>query len=533
MSKTQNVLKKIAANSDTISELQETQSFKDFYNFCKKIEPDITELEIEEIKQELIGRDNKNNISLLSDEKANIISGGKMDFNRFKALAVATLVTTSMIPSTSYAMQTSPSYSTDSVQTTKVQIEKKDQEMVDEAFAKAVGSGDKTKVKELLDKGVNPNTKVNNIFAALIDASDRGFIDIVELLLERGADIEISNKRFGTALTVAAMRGNTNIIGLLLDSGANINATNADGLTALMFAAMRRDTNVISLLLDSGANINVKANNGKMAIHYAAENGHEDAMKLLLDRGISIDEITLKQLTEQSEKVNTEKMLDEALLQAVIVGDKTLVGELLDQGAHIDKSHCVKVDAKFISDELYSTNPKEKSVYRNALGLATLTGQIELAEFLLEKGADINMNAGSGTALRFAAENGHIDVVRLLLDNGAKDVQEQALSSAINNSQVNVVKLLLERGANANKKEFWTKFSLLMKAARVGNAEIVKLLLEYGASVFVKDNEGKIALDYAKTDEIRAILKESAEKAWFFEKLISNIKYWTGLDRFF
>lgn len=219
--------------------------------------------------------------------------------------------------------------------------------------------------------------------------------------------------------------------------------------------------------------------------------------------------------TSISQKAQTEEVdqeiLDKALLQAVLEGDKTLVEKLVNQGADMDKSYYVKIN--------------DESIYRNSLGLAAETGQIELVTFLLKKGADINENAGSGTALEFAAGKGHLNVVKYLLDNGAKSHQEDyALSCAIDYNQTDVIKLLLERGANADKKDFWTKFSLLMKAAREGNADIVKLLLDHGASVFVKTNDGKTAYDYASTDEVREILKEAAKNAGFFEKAIAKLK---------
>jgi ankyrin repeat protein len=46
-----------------------------------------------------------------------------------------------------------------------------------------------------------------------------------------------------------------------------------------------------------------------------------------------------------------------------------------------------------------------------------------------------------------------------------------------------------------------------MLAALNGHAGIVSLLLGRGADVSVRDNEGKSALDYASTEEVRSVLK--------------------------
>lgn len=54
------------------------------------------------------------------------------------------------------------------------------------------------------------------------------------------------------------------------------------------------------------------------------------------------------------------------------------------------------------------------------LSWATLNGQLEAAEWLIGKGADVNaINKDGGTALHGAAFFGRTDIVNLLIDNGA------------------------------------------------------------------------------------------------------------------
>ena len=67
---------------------------------------------------------------------------------------------------------------------------------------------------------------------------------------------------------------------------------------------------------------------------------------------------------------------------------------------------------------------------------------------LLDKGAEVNAkDSSSCTALIFAAQNGHTEIVRTLLDKGAavnatNYKSETALMYAARNSQVNIVKIL-------------------------------------------------------------------------------------------
>ena len=75
---------------------------------------------------------------------------------------------------------------------------------------------------------------------------------------------------------------------------------------------------------------------------------------------------------------------------------------------------------------------------------------------LIEQGIDLNLHEEEGlgrTALMKACRHGHVDIVRLLLANGAR-VDEQdasgdtALSYAACNAYMDIVKLLLDHGAD-------------------------------------------------------------------------------------
>jgi hypothetical protein len=68
----------------------------------------------------------------------------------------------------------------------------------------------------------------------------------------------------------------------------------------------------------------------------------------------------------------------------------------------------------------------------------------EVIKELIREGADIH--AGNDCALRWAAGNGHTEIVKLLLDRDA-DIHG-ALRRAVESGYTETVKLLLDRGAN-------------------------------------------------------------------------------------
>ena len=53
--------------------------------------------------------------------------------------------------------------------------------------------------------------------------------------------------------------------------------------------------------------------------------------------------------------------------------------------------------------------------------MASITGHVQLARFLIEHGADATAQANDGqTALHVAAEVGNVEVVRILVEHGAQ-----------------------------------------------------------------------------------------------------------------
>lgn len=102
------------------------------------------------------------------------------------------------------------------------------------------------------------------------------------------------------------------------------------------------------------------------------------------------------------------------------------------------------------------------------------------------------------TPLMLASENGHINAVKLLLDNNANidavDVNRfSPLSSAAIYGHENVVKLLLENNASIEVREYQGKTSL-SRAAEKGYDDVVKILLDHNANIESADDQGQTPL---------------------------------------
>jgi len=118
------------------------------------------------------------------------------------------------------------------------------------------------------------------------------------------------------------------------------------------------------------------------------------------------------------------------------------------------------------------------------LMLAALKGYLEVCQKLVARDADVNKTGW--TPLHYAATGGHVEIVRLLLENHAYLDAESPNGS-----------------------------TPLMMAAMYGNAATVKLLLESGADPDVVNHDHASAFHFAikanKTDA--AALIEAAQKA--------------------
>jgi hypothetical protein len=122
-----------------------------------------------------------------------------------------------------------------------------------EALADAARKGDAAAVKQLLDEGVDVNTKFRYGATALSFACDRGHLDVVKLLLDRGADANARDTFYNaTPLTWAVSPAmgrkpsHPEIVRLLLAKGAQGRGP------ALMGAISAPDLAMVKVVLESG-----------------------------------------------------------------------------------------------------------------------------------------------------------------------------------------------------------------------------------------------------------------------------------------
>ncbi|EJD73951.1 KH domain-containing protein [Loa loa] len=343
----------------------------------------------------------------------------------------------------------------------------------------------------LLDYGCDITIRNDNGHCALMEAASSGYLDVVSLLVQHGFQVLPCNQSdlkvgLESALTLAAYKGHYDVVQYLLEKGAN--KYKEELHTALMEASMDGHYEVAKLLLDNGAPVNLASDSFESPLTLAACGGHPDLVRLLLERGAIVEEVNdegytplmeasreghlevVRLLIKFGAKVNiqTDETGETALTLAACGGFKDVAELLVRSGARLD---------------IGANTP---------LMEAAQEGHLDTVRFILNEmrslglPIDATTTANSNTALTYAAENGHLDVCAVLIEFGANiDHQAEngrtALMKAAKNGNYSVIQFLLMRGAKVNEVSTDNDASALFLACAHGHWEIVRLLLDHGA----------------------------------------------------
>ncbi len=371
---------------------------------------------------------------------------------------------------------------------------------------------------------------------SLLEAVRKGDAAALRVLVSAGAPVTTKVGEYKeTLLHLAAQNGHLEITRLLISAGAELNAKDRDGFTPLHEAVYWMHPDMVKLLLEGGADIRVGDGDGLTALHWAAFWGRVEEAKLLLERGAGVDMRNIKN--------------GETPLHSALAGNDIEVADLLlSKGANMLAwdVHARVPMWKLPEENRYSwldyeefRRLFEKHAAGRREGIVALMDAVRAGDLLktrqlIVKGADVNGVANFVISpLHIAAEKGHVDIVRALLDGGAdvsgarSDTSSEEplpLHRAACEGHRAVVELLLARGAQVDSTLPLPVFfpdeegnpTALHFAVREGHRDIVELLLSKGADANTRDGDGHTALELAlKCDrkEIAAVLRKRGASA--------------------
>lgn len=166
---------------------------------------------------------------------------------------------------------------------------------------------------------------------------------------------------------------------------------------------------------------------------------------------------------------------------------------MCDHGEQHSCSHSLSVGAS-VSQSL------DELEFERGIWQAAIDNDLSKVKLLTGKGTSVNIKDNSGyTALHYAARAGNIEIAKYLLDSGAdpnsrtKTGRDTPLHRAAYQGHDVMVSLLLQRGADPMLQNSDGQ-TALHKAASMKRTEVVKLLLVNSPSlVSIKDNRDNTA----------------------------------------
>jgi ankyrin repeat protein/CHAT domain-containing protein len=226
----------------------------------------------------------------------------------------------------------------------------------------------------------------------LIDAVKNTDLTEFKQLIEKGYDVNQKDKFGWTALHYAARDNKTEFARMLLENDADPDIQKDDGYTAFMLAARNNQIPMLKLLIEYKADSALKDKNGKTAIDIAKENKAWEAVAYLTGNEKSLKTAEFHELVRESE------------MEAV--------------------------------QAYYFKNPfvlNEKDAWGfSALHYAARDGKLDISQWLISKGADVNAKADTGwTPLILAAINYQVEISYFLLKSKADpDIKDKEANTA-------------------------------------------------------------------------------------------------------
>ncbi len=266
---------------------------------------------------------------------------------------------------------------------------------------------DAQSVKWLLEAGADPNTKDNEGKTPIMYANDA---QSVKWLLEAGAEPNAKDQVGRTPIMYA---NDTGSVKWLLEAGAEPNIKDNAGSTPIMYA---ENAESIRLLIEAGAEPSAKNNYGKTTLMYAKD---AESVKLLIDAGVDLNAKDNYGYTALHSAINLEVLL------ALIISGANVNATAQDGSAPLHRYNNLDTINLLIAA---GVDVNAKDHFGNTPLMNYEDG--DSLKVLIAAGADMHAkNKYGNTALQYHTEKKHIEAIKILLEAGAAETEDERKES--------------------------------------------------------------------------------------------------------
>ncbi|XP_064609703.1 ankyrin repeat and KH domain-containing protein 1-like [Liolophura sinensis] len=342
-----------------------------------------------------------------------------------------------------------------------------------------------------------------------------GLEEIVTILINHNVNVESVDRVGKTALILACEKGHLTVIKSLIKHGAAF--VRCGSYVPLFTAASKGHVGVIEEILQAGVPLNLTDSKQWNMLHYAAMNGQAGTVQYLMSK--------------QCPVLKSSNGVTPAFLAA-------MYGHLavLQVFSEVHRS----------GNLVRASNSDSES----PLHMACKNGHLEVVQFLLQIGCDMNQGNWTGhTPLCYAVRHGHYDIVELLVNSGcdtnipkipylppifqARHNLDMVKTLVKGGADVNVVDtadgsllmyaagqreargldllaFLLESGAWVDQQCFWGE-TALFKAIVSSNLKAMKLLIQFGSNINIRNARAltplQVAVGRGYTEGVQLLVK--------------------------
>ncbi|KAJ8683925.1 hypothetical protein QAD02_019717 [Eretmocerus hayati] len=381
-------------------------------------------------------------------------------------------------------------------------------------------------------------------------------IRIVEQLLMKGASICQTMTEQETPLTLAMRNKQYDIADLILSmyNFQNINPMNQIEITHFLIACERNQQNAIKMFVESGVSVNSFARHnsnmnfcGYTPLHFAVQNFSLKVVEYLLHKcailtarnSLGLTPLCLAYKIKGENIPSQNRAIIDLIIDTILSSQRMQLNVTDDESREISYFHiaCSRdnpiVAANFLKSgmNINRSVSSHSAIYGGftALHFAVYNSCIQVVDFLLNQGANINVKTKEGwTALTLAITYNNERIVELLLNGGADTnfhhtdgLTPLQYAFKMPRRNYNILHLLLSHDSKTVNHTDHDGLSHFHIACALGKLDAIRDYLKSGASINDKvSSENKnfagfsplhFAVAFAKKNVVRLLLQHGAK----------------------